>query len=106
MKNLALKNLARLAALAFGAASLAGCAELQQAESFITSPQTQSTIAVLKSGARALICAVANASALASVIETQYAGQSIIGTDQKVYVTSATVCASLGGTLAGTGTIP
>jgi hypothetical protein len=101
-----MNKIAVLAALAFGAASLAGCAELQQAEAFLTSPQTQASIAVLKSGATALICAVANASALASVIETQYAGQSIIGTDKKVYVTSADVCGALGGTVAGTGVIP
>ncbi len=97
--------LALAAALALSA-GLGGCADLQQAESFITSPQTQATLAGLKSGATALICAVANASALASVIEANYAGQSIIGTDQKVYVTSATVCTALGGTVAGTGIIP
>ena len=102
-----MKNAIAIAGACFLFASgLAGCAEIQQAESFITSPSTQASIAVLKSGATALICGVANASALASIIETQYAGQSIIGTDQKVYVTSATVCTALGGTPAGTGVIP
>jgi hypothetical protein len=101
-----MKKIALIAAFALGAAPLAGCAELQNAEAFLTSPQTQASIAVLKSGATALICAVANASALASVIETQYADQSIIGTDKKVYVTSADVCAALGGTVAGAGVIP
>ena len=95
-----------LVAAALAAASLAGCAELQQAENFITSPQTQQTVASLKSGAEALDCAIANASDLAYTIETQYAGQSIIGTDGKVYVTSAAVCKALGGTAAGLGTIP
>lgn len=87
---------------------LAGCAELQQAETFINSPQAQQAVANLKSGATAFICAVANASALALAIEQQpgLAGQSIIGTDGKVYVTSATVCAALGGTVTGQGAIP
>lgn len=86
--------------------ALAGCAELQQAESFLASPQTQTSIAVLESGAEALVCAVASASALAYTIETHFAGQSVIGTDGKIYVTSAAVCTALGGTVSGAGTIP
>jgi hypothetical protein len=103
-----MKRFAFLAALSLSAAALAGCAELQQAENFINAPATQLTVANLESGATALVCAVANASALAGVIEATpgLAGQSIIGTDGKVYVVSATVCAALGGIVAGRGTIP
>ena len=87
---------------------LGGCAELQQAENFVTSQQTQQTIATLQSGVTALICDVADASALALDIETQpgLAGQSIIGSDGKVYVVSSKVCTALGGSLAGQGKIP
>jgi hypothetical protein len=97
-----------LAGLAMGASALAACAELQQAENFITSPQTRQSIAVLKSGAAAFICAVADASALAGAIEAQpgMAGQSMIGTDGKVYVTSAAVCTALGGQVSGQGVVP
>jgi hypothetical protein len=103
-----MKKLARLAVLAWAVSALAACTQLQQAENFITSSQTQQSIAVLKSGVAAFICAVANASALAGAIESQpgMAGQSMIGTDGKVYVTSATVCAALGGTVAGQGVVP
>jgi hypothetical protein len=103
-----MKRICCLVALAVGAASLGACAELQQAENFITSPQTQQSIAVLKSGAAAFICAVADASAVAGAIDAQpgMADQSMIGTDGKVYVTSAAVCTALGGQVSGQGVVP
>lgn len=101
-----MKKFILAAATALSAAFLAGCAELQQAENFINSASTQQSVVTLELGAKALVCAIANVSALAYTIETQYAGQSIIGTDGKVYVTSAAICTALGGTAAGTGTIP
>jgi hypothetical protein len=108
MRKFGVRKFTTLAALALGAIGLSACAELQQAETFINSPQTQQAIATLKSGTTAFICAVANASALALAIEQQpgLAGQSTIGTDGKVYVTSAAVCTALGGTVAGQGAIP
>jgi hypothetical protein len=105
-----MKKLALLASLGIGTALLAGCASvesgLQSAVNFINAPATQQAEAELKSGADALVCAVADASGLAETIEQKYAGQSVIGTDGKVYVISATVCTALGGTVAGQGVIP
>ena len=95
-------------ALAFG---LGGCADFDQAINnaiaFIDAPATQQAIGTLKSGVTAFTCAVADASAVAKQIEEGVgAGQSLIGTDGKVYVASATVCAALGGTLGPSAVIP
>lgn len=91
--------------------ALSGCAEFDQvvdgAVAWIDAPKTQQAISSLKSGATALTCAVADASAVAGEIESGVgAGQSIIGTDGKVYVASATVCAALGGTVGPAAIIP
>lgn len=93
------------------AASLGGCAEFDNAidgaVAFIDAPKTQQAFSSLRSGATAFTCAVANVAAIASEIESGVgAGQSVIGTDGKVYVASATVCAALGGTLGPTTVIP
>ncbi len=90
---------------------LAGCAgfdeTMNKAVSWIDAPATQQAIASLKSGVTAFTCAVANVSAVAQQIEAGAgAGQSIIGTDGKVYVGSSTVCAALGGTLGPLAVIP
>jgi hypothetical protein len=90
---------------------LAGCADfdetLNKAVSWIDAPATQQAIGSLKSGVTAFTCAIANVSAVAQQIEAGVgAGQSIIGTDGKVYVGSSTVCAALGGTLGQLAVIP
>jgi hypothetical protein len=100
--------LAGALALAF---CLAGCAEfddsVNKAVAWIDAPATQRAINSLKSGVTAFTCAVANVSAVAQQIEAGVgAGQSIIGTDGKVYVASSAVCAALGGTLGPQAVIP
>ncbi len=90
---------------------LAGCADLDEtlnkAVSWIDAPATQHAIESLKTGVTAFTCAVADVGAVAQQIETGVGGgQSIIGTDGKVYVGSSTVCAALGGTLGPQAVIP
>lgn len=93
------------------ATSLAGCAQfdaaVNDAVDWIDAPKTQQAFASLQSGAKALTCAVADVSAVAGEIESGVgAGQSLIGTDGKVYVASATVCTALGGTPGPVAVIP
>jgi hypothetical protein len=93
------------------AIALAGCAAfddaVNSAVAWIDAPATQQAIGSLKSGVTALTCAVADVSAVAQQIEQGVgAGQSLIGTDGKVYVASAQVCATLGGTAGPTAVIP
>ena len=100
--------LAGAIALAF---SLGGCAEfdaaINGAVNWIDAPKTQQALSSLRSGATALTCGVADVSAVAGEIETGVgAGKSLIGTDGKVYVASATICTALGGTLGPTAVIP
>ncbi len=88
------------------ASGLCGCAEIDQAESFLTSPKTVQAVATLKAGASAFVCSVANAALVAQQIESAInAGKSIQGTDGKLYVSSAIVCSSLGGTVTGSGVV-
>ncbi len=88
------------------ALNLCGCAEVEQAEDFLTSAKTVQAASTLKNGASALICSVANAALVAQQVETAIgAGQSVQGTDGKLYVSSAIVCSSLGGTVTGTGVV-
>jgi hypothetical protein len=102
-------------ALCAGALTLAfcigGCAAFDHAVNgavaWIDAPATQQAIGSLKSGVTALTCAVANVSAVAQLIEQGVgAGQSLIGTDGKVYVASASVCTALGGAVGPTAVIP
>ena len=82
---------------------LSGCAEFDRLAATLASPQTTQAVANLQAGARALVCALSNASAVAAQVEQAIdAGQAVVGTTGKVYVASAIVCASLGGTVAGT----
>jgi|GEM_PF-2454619 len=88
------------------ASCLGGCTEIDQAETFLTSPKTVQAVATLKAGASAFVCSVANAALVAQQIESAInAGQSVQGTDGKLYVSSAIVCSSLGGTVTGTGVV-
>ncbi|HLH13037.1 MAG TPA: hypothetical protein VKV77_14325 [Methylovirgula sp.] len=94
-----------------GVLALGGCAQFDDAVdnivAWIDAPKTQQAFSSLKSGATALTCAVADASAVAAEIEHGVgAGQSIIGTDGKVYVASATVCAALGGVVGSVAVVP
>ncbi len=96
-------GLAILMNIAFG---FCGCAEVEKAEDFLTTTKTVQAAATLKSGASALICSVANAALVAQQVEVAIgAGQSVKGTDGKLYVSSAIVCSSLGGTVTGTGVV-
>jgi hypothetical protein len=90
---------------------LGGCAEfdnfIDDAVAFVDAPKTQQAISSLESGATAFTCAVADVSVVANEIEAGVgAGQSIIGTDGKVYVASAAVCAAFGGTIGTAAVIP
>jgi hypothetical protein len=105
-----MKHLLLAGALAL-ASTLSGCAEFDDAingaVAWIDAPKTQQALSSLKSGAMAFTCAVADVSAVAGEIESGVGvGQSLIGTDGKVYVASATVCGALGGTLGPTAVIP
>lgn len=96
-------------ALALGAVAgfaLTGCAEVEKVEDFLTSPKTVQAVATLKAGASAFICSVADAALVAQQVEAAIAaGQSVQGTDGKLYVSSSIVCASLGGTVTGSGVV-
>lgn len=93
------------------ASSLCGCAEfdnaVNNAVAWIDAPNTQQALGSLKSGATAFTCTVADVSAVAAEIESGVgAGQSVIGTDGKVYAASATVCAALGGNVGPMAVVP
>jgi hypothetical protein len=102
-----MKNTAFALVLIGGTAlGLAGCAEIEKAEDFLTNPKTVQAVATLKAGASAFICSVADAALVAQQVEAAIqAGQSVQGTDGKLYVSSAIVCASLGGTVTGSGVV-
>ncbi len=95
--------LALVAICSFG---LAGCAEVEKVEDFLTNPKTVQAVATLKAGASALVCSVADAALVAQQVEAAIAaGESVQGTDGKLYVSSSIICASLGGTVTGTGVV-
>ncbi len=80
---------------------------INNAVAWIDAPATQQAIGSLRSGVIAFTCAVADASAVAKEIEFGVgAGQSLIGTDGKVYVASAAACAAVGGTLGPQAVVP
>ncbi|MGP8231532.1 MAG: hypothetical protein ACLQL2_02555 [Methylovirgula sp.] len=95
-------------ALAFCLAACAGFDRtINNAVAWIDAPATQQAIGSLKSGVTAFSCAVADASEVAKAIESGVgAGQSLIGTDGKVYVASAATCTALGGTLGPQAVVP
>ncbi len=95
-----------LALIGSAALGLAGCAEVEKLEDFLTNPKTVQAVATLKAGASAFICSVADAALVAQQVEAAIAaGQSVQGTDGKLYVSSSIVCASLGGTVTGKGVV-
>jgi len=88
------------------ALGLTGCSEISKIEDFLTSPKTLQAASRLKNGASALVCSVADAALVAQQIEDAIsAGQSVRGTDGKLYVSSAIVCSALGGSVSGTGVV-
>ncbi len=92
--------------IACAALGLGGCAEVEKVGDFLTNPKTVQAVATLKAGASAFICSVADAALVAQQVEAAIsAGQSVQGTDGKLYVSSSIVCASLGGTVTGTGVV-
>ena len=91
--------------------TLSGCAQIangiNQVNGALTSPAANQAIANLKVGSQALLCALANASAIAGPLETAVnSGQAAVKDTQDVYVVSATLCAALGGSVIATVTIP
>jgi hypothetical protein len=91
-----------LVAVIVSAGVLAGCSELQQAEEFLTSPQTQQSIATLEQVSSLFVCDIADASAVAAQIESAVnAGHALQDANGKVYVTASIFCQSLGGVVAG-----
>jgi len=103
--------------LAAGAAAcfalgLAGCAEVEglfstnAATNATSEAQLATQAASLAKGATALVCQIANAANVAAQVEAAInAGQSVQGTDGKLYTASTIVCASLGGKVTGTGVV-
>lgn len=92
--------------IASAALGLGGCAEVEKLEDFLTNPKTVQAVAALRAGASAFVCSVADAALVAQQVEAAIAaGQSVQGTDGKLYVSSSIVCASLGGTVTGTGVV-
>jgi hypothetical protein len=97
-----MKKFYYLAAATLSVGVLAGCSELQQAEEFLTSSQTQQSIATLEQVSTLFVCDIADASAVAAQIESAVnAGQALQSTNGKVYVTASILCQSLGGVVAG-----
>lgn len=87
--------------------ALAACAQLQEAEDFLTSPETAASIAVLDHVSTVIICDISKVAKVAGKVE-QAAGAdaSWIGTTGKVAAGSATVCKAIGGTSGATVTAP
>ena len=106
-----MKTLAVSAGALVLALNLGGCAAFDNAidntVAWIDSAKTQQALSSLKSGAAAFTCAVADVSAVAGKIEAGLgAGQSMVGTDGKVYVASSAACAALGGTIGPQTVVP
>lgn len=108
------RNLIVIAPVAL-AIALAGCSSVTTAVNDInaftgalSSPSANQAAANLKAGAEALVCQVADVSALAGEIEKQGLGSKVLVKDTTdLYTASSAVCAALGGSaLPGTVTVP
>jgi hypothetical protein len=87
--------------------TVGGCAELQNVEAFITSPQNQATVAILSKASVALVCDISAASNVAlSVEQAANSAQSVLGTTGKVFAATQAACAGLGGLLGASMTVP
>jgi len=106
-----MNKLALLGALSLAALSLAGCAQIangiNEVSSALTSPQTTQAVANLKAGSQAILCAVADVSAVGEALTNALkAKQAIVADAQDVYVVSGALCVSLGGKVVSTVTVP
>jgi hypothetical protein len=108
LAEILMKNAIAIAAACFLFASgLAGCAEIQSAESFITSPQNQATIAVLAKATVVIICDISAVATVTTAVEqAAQASSGVLGTTGKVAAASASACTGLGGLVAGSTTVP
>lgn len=91
-------------------APLCGCAQvasgINQVNGALTSPAANQAVANLKAGAQAIVCSIANISAVATQINADVkAGSAVIKDTQTVYVVSSDVCKALGGTVTGTAVV-
>ncbi len=94
------------ACLGAAAIGLSGCAEFDKFETWVASSQGQATVAALKTGSQAIVCDIAAGAALAGNIEASInAGQSVQGTDGKIYTVSVQVCQAMGGAPSGTAVV-
>lgn len=84
------------------ALAFAGCAQVDQFETFVTSSKTQATVAVL---AKATVVVLCDISAVAQVTnevgQAVNADKSFLGTTNKIYAGSSTACTGLGGLVQG-----
>ena len=97
------------------AIAMAGCSSITTAVNDInalagalSSPSATQAALNLKAGAEALVCQVADVSALAGQIEKQGLGSTVLVKDTTdLYVLSAPVCTALGGSvMSGTVVVP
>ena len=74
---------------------------------WFASPATTAAVQNIEVVAEALICEIGSAAALSATIMQQVgAGQSTLGTTNKIYVASSTICSAMGGTVVGTASAP
>ena len=98
------------------AAALAGCSStgssvvnaVNSVTGALSSPSANQAAANLKAGALAIVCHVADVSAIAGQIEQQGLGSKVLAKDTTdVYAASSAVCAALGGSaVPGVVTVP
>jgi hypothetical protein len=93
------------------AASLGGCNSIASGINSITgalsSPQAAQAVANLKAGNQALLCALADVTAVAAVLDQQIkAGAALYKDSSDAYVVSGTICLALGGQVIGSVTVP
>ena len=91
--------------------TLSGCAQIangiNQINAALTSPAANQAVANLKAGSQALLCGVANVSAVAGSVEAAVrSGQAIVRDTQDIYVVSGTLCYALGGSIIAAVTVP
>lgn len=99
-----------LAAVAVLAIGLSGCVisdDINSITASLSTPAATQAAANLKAGATALLCTISNVSAVAQGLNAQVkAGTVMVRDTNTVYIVSSTLCASLGGTVTGSATVP
>lgn len=101
----------RVSIIAVAMMTLSGCAQIangiNQINAALTSPAADKAVANLKAGSQALLCGVANVSAVAGSVEAAVrSGQAIVRDTQDIYVVSGTLCYALGGSIIAAVTVP